>query len=209
PAVIVLVACSEPLDQYVCADPEYLFGASIEHARVDPDNLAVLVPHVKCAAFELPFADGEGFGPLAAYETREVLASLARRGLRHEEAGRFHWIADAYPAQAVALRGPSEENFTVVDARDGAVLAEVDHHDAARQLHPNAIYALEGLLHQVERLDWEAHKAYVRPVDVDYTTEAETRTPVRVLEELAPGYGEGHVVAKVVGFNKVKPHHHQ
>jgi DEAD/DEAH box helicase domain-containing protein len=213
PAVIVLVACSEPLDQYVCADPDYLFGASPEHARVDPDNLAVLVPHVKCAAFELPFAEGERFGPLDADETRDVLSYLAQRGLLHADGGRFHWIADAYPAQGVPLRGLREENFVVVDVRDAAVLAEVDYRDAARQLHPNAIYALEGALHQVERLDWDAHKAYVRAVDVDYTTEAETRARVRVLEPLAgagaAGYGDVHVIEKVVGFKKIKLHTHE
>jgi DEAD/DEAH box helicase domain-containing protein len=214
PAVIVLVACSEPIDQYVCADPGYLFGASPEQARVDPDNLAVLVPHMKCAAFELPFADGERFGPLGADETREVLSYLAQRGLLHADGGRFHWIADAFPAQGVPLRGLGEENFVVVDVRDGAVLAEVDHRDAARQLHPNAIYALEGVLHEVERLDWDAHKAFVRPVDVDFTTEAETRTRVSVLEALATdgvvaGYGDVHVVEKVVGFKKIKLHTHE
>src|SRR5262249_32399467 len=216
PSLVVLIACSEPLDQYVCGDPEYLFGASAEHARVDPDNLAVLVPHVKCAAFELPFADGEAFGALTADETAEILGYLGRRGLLHAEGGTHHWIADAYPAQGVPLRGVADENFTVIDVRDGAVLAEVDYRDAPRQLHPNAIYPLEGRLHQVERLDSDAHKAFVRPVDVDYTTDALTHTKVRVLDvitvdgaEPAAGYGDVHVVDKVVGFKKIKLHTHE
>ncbi len=215
PSTVVLVACSEPLDQYVAADPEYLFGEPPEHGRVDPDNLAVLVPHLKCAAFELPLASGETFGPLAVDETREVLRVLARQGLVHEdaEAGTFDWIADAYPAQGVPLRGISDENFAVIDVRGGAVLAEVDYGDAARQLHPNAIYPLEGKLYQVERLDWGAHKSFVRAVDVDYTTEAMTFTKVRLLEAIgtAPraGHGEVHVVDKVVGFKKIKLHTHE
>lgn len=213
PSLVVLVACSEPLDQYVAADPEYLFGAPPEHARVDADNLAVLVPHLKCAAFELPFVDGEAYGGLDSGETREVLRYLGEHGLLHESGGRFHWIADAYPAQGVPLRGPGDENFAVVDLRDGRVLAEVDHRDAARQLHPNAIYALEGKLHQVERLDHPAHKAYVRAVDVDYTTDALTHTRVRVLETLADaensGFGDVHVVEAVVGFKKIKLHTHE
>ena len=214
PSLVVLVACSEPIDQYVCADPEYLFGASPEHARIDADNLAVLVPHIKCAAFELPFAEGESFGALTAEETREVLGYLAARGLLHAEGAAYHWVADAYPAQGVSFRGIADENFTVVDVRDGAVLAEVDHRDAPRQLHVNAIYPLEGNLHQVERLDWDARKAFVRPVDVDYTTDAETRTKVRILDEIAAdssvaGYGDVHVVDKVVGFKKIKLHTHE
>src|SRR5215470_18495699 len=214
PALVVLVACSEPIDQYVCADPEYLFDASPEHARIDADNLAVLVPHIKCAAFELSFAPGETFGALGADETGEVLAYLAGHGLLHADGDAFHWIADAYPAQGVPLRGISDENFAVVDVRDGAVLAEVDYRDAPRQLHPNAIYPLEGRLHQVERLDWDAHKAFVRPVDVDYTTDALTHTKVRVLDLIAEadgvaGYGDVHVVDKVVGFKKIKLHTHE
>jgi DEAD/DEAH box helicase domain-containing protein len=213
PSLVVLVTCSEPLDQYVAADPEFLFGAPPEHARVDPDNLAVLVPHVKCAAFELPFTDGERFGGLDAGETREVLRYLAEHRLLHEAEGRFHWIADAYPAQGVPLRGPGDENFAVVDLDGGRVLAEVDHRDATRQLHPNAIYALEGKLHQVERLDFPAHKAFVRAVDVDYTTDALTHTRVRVLDRLAAGeragFGDIHVVEAVVGFKKIKLHTHE
>ena len=220
PSVVVLVACSEPLDQYVCGDPEYLFGASPEHARIDADNLAILVPHIKCAAFELPFAPGESFGALSSDETHEVLRYLAGHGLLVADGGSFHWVADAYPAQGVPLRGISDENFTVVDVRDGAVLAEVDYRDAPRQLHPNAIYALEGRLHQVERLDWDGHKAFVRPVDVDYTTDALTHTKIRVLDIILAsgdgsepdglaGYGDVHVVDKVVGFKKIKLHTHE
>ncbi len=217
PSLVVMVACSEPLDQYVAADPEYLHGEPPEHGRVDPENLSVLVPHAKCAAFELPFAPGETFGRLSASETTEMLRVLARRGLLFEdrEHSGFHWIADAYPAQGVPLRGNSDENFAVVDTQSGQVLAEVDYDDASAQLHVNAIYPLEGRLFQVDRLDWDAHKAYVRSVDVDYTTEAMTYRRVSVLETLDEaagghaGCGELHVVEKVVGFKKIRLHTHE
>jgi DEAD/DEAH box helicase domain-containing protein len=215
PSLVVLVACSEPVDQYVANDPEYLHGEPIESARLDPDNLAVLVPHVECAAFELPFQPGEGYGPLGPEDTLELLRHLARRGVLHEDAqGRgFHWVSDAYPAQRVPLRGALEENFAVVDVASGQVLAEVDRRDAARQLHVNAIYPLEARLHQVERLDWDARKAFVRAVDVDFTTEAMTYTRVRVLEQAhavpGAGWGEVHVEERVVGFKKIKLHTHE
>jgi DEAD/DEAH box helicase domain-containing protein len=145
---------------------------------------------------------------------------LARRGLLHEDTreggeGGFHWIADAYPAQGVPLRGFSDENFAVVETKTGNVLAEVDYDDAAAQLHVNAIYPLEGRLYQVDKLDWDAHKAFVRAVDVDYTTEAMTYKRVAVLETLAEasegraGAGEVHVVEKVVGFKKIRLHTHE
>ena len=215
PSVVVLVASSEALDQYVAADPEFLFGQPPEHGRVDPNNAAILIPHVKCAAFELPFAGGEEFGPLDALATREVLGTLVRKGLLHEDGkrGTFHWIADAYPAQGVPLRGIDDENFQVIDAARGQVLAEVDFRDAPRQLHEHAIYPLEGKLYQVERLDYDDHKAYVRAVDVDWTTDALAYTRLRPLEVLAEdkasGYGEVHVVDKVVGFKKIRLHTHE
>lgn len=210
PALVLLVACSEPLDQFVAAEPEYLHGQSPEHARTDPDNLAVLVPHIRCAAYELPFGEGETFGALVAAETREVLRAVPDV---HEEGGAFHWISDAYPAAEVPLRGAAHENFAVVDAADGSVLAEVDLRDAARQLHENAIYPLEAQLYQVDRLDWNGHKAYVTAARVDYTTDALTHTRVLVLDtrEQAPpaAYGDVHVVERVVGFKKIKLHTHE
>ncbi len=219
PSLVVLVASSEPLDQYVAADPEFLFGQPAEHGRIGPDNPAILVPHVKCAAFELPFGAGEGFGPLDAALTRDVLGTLVRKGLLHEDGrrGTFHWIADAYPAQGVPLRGIDDENFQVIDLACGQVLAEVDFRDAPRQLHEHAIYPLEGKLFQVERLDHDDHKAYVRAVDVDYTTDALAYTRIRPLEVLhehqaaqaATGFGEVHVVEKVVGFKKIRLHTHE
>ncbi len=218
-SVVVLVACSEPLDQYVAGDPEFLFGEPIEAARLDPDNPAVLAPHLACAAFELPFAAGEGYGPLLPDETAAALRLLARRGLVHEDGeGRgFHWVGDAYPARSVALRGGIEENFAIIDVElgveAGGVLAEVDRRDAARQLFVNAIVPIEARLHRVERLDWDQHQAFVRAVDVDYTTEAMTVIDVRVLDtrEAAPpaGWGDVHVEERVVGFKKIKLHTHE
>jgi DEAD/DEAH box helicase domain-containing protein len=212
-SLVVLVACSEPLDQYVAADPGYLHGEPPEHGRVDPDNLAILVPHLRCAAFELPFARGESFGALSGEETAEVLRYLGRRGDLHEQEGNFTWIGEGFPAGAVPLRGAIEENFTVIERREDTVLAEVDRRDAARYLHEKAIYPLEGALYQVDRLEWNAHKAYVSLASVDFTTEAMTHTRVSVVEELAAagpaGFGDVHVEERVIGFKKIKLHTHE
>ncbi len=58
----VMVASSAPLDQYIVEHPDYFFGRSPEHAYINPDNLEILLAHLKCAAFELPIQDGEKFG---------------------------------------------------------------------------------------------------------------------------------------------------
>ena len=210
PSLAILVASSEPVDQYVAGEPDYLLGEGPEHARVDPDNPLILVPHLKCAAYELPFAPQEAYGHLDAQETAETLDCLAEAGVLHGRGGRYHYVGDAFPAQEVQLRGPLDENFLVVDEPTGTILAEVDYQDAPQELHDQAIYQLEGQQYEVRRLDHDARKAHVTRAQVDYYTDALTQTRVRVLETHeaveAAAWGEVHVLQRVVGFKKIKLH---
>ena len=215
----VLVASSAPLDQFIVRNPSYFFDSSPEHALINPDNLHILVNHVKCAAFELPFTAGEAFG---GEDVQQVLGVLAEAGLVHfgdepSGEGRWYWTSESYPADAVSLRSVSSDNFVVVDETHGAaVVGETDFTSALSTLHPKAIYMVEGKLFQVERLDFEGRKAYVREIDCDYYTDAITYTRVSVLnvfagapaEERAPvhAHGEVHVVSRVVGFKKIRFH---
>jgi len=212
PSLAVLVASSEPVDQYVAADPAYLFGQAPEHARVNPDNPSVLIPHLKCAAAELPFASGESYGNCDAQGTVEVLDCLAGAGLLHKSAREsFHYTGHPHPSSEVHLRGHLDENFLVVCDPDGQVIAEVDYNDAPLVLHDKAIYQLEGRQYEVLRLDHERRKAHVGLIHVDYYTDAMTHVRVRVLEQLeqqagVASHGEVHVVNRVVGFKKIKLH---
>jgi DEAD/DEAH box helicase domain-containing protein len=215
----VMVASSAPVDQFVVRHPSYFFDASPEHALLNPDNLHILVEHVKCAAFELPFTTEDAFGNVSV---QEVLGVLQEAGLVHlsaqsgsadasDSSGQWHWTSESYPADAVSLRSISSDNFVVVDQTHAAkVIAETDYNSAFPMLHPKAIYLLEGRLFQVERLDVEGRKAYVREVDCDYYTDAITYTKVTILDRFgvdAPQvahHGEVHVVSRVVGFKKIK-----
>jgi DEAD/DEAH box helicase domain-containing protein len=215
----VLVASSAPLDQYVVRHPSYFFDASPEHALVNPDNLQILVDHVKCAAFELPFRADEAYG---GEDVQGVLQVLGEEGLVHlsrpagaaEADGQWHWTSESYPADAISLRTISSDNFVVVDTTDTTrVIGETDFNSALEILHPKAIYIVEGRLYQVERLDFEGRKAYVRHIDCDYYTDAITYSRVTVLEAFGAigerpralgGHGDVHVVSRVVGFKKIK-----
>jgi DEAD/DEAH box helicase domain-containing protein len=206
----VLVASSAPVDQFVVRHPSYFFDASPEHALLNPDNLHILVEHVKCAAFELPFTTDEAFG---AVIVQEVLGVLQEAGLVHRsgEPGQWHWTSESYPADAVSLRSISSDNFVIVDqTHEARVIAETDFNSGPPVLHPKAIYLLEGRLFQVERLDFEGRKAYVREVDCDYYTDAITHAKVTILEQFASDHqqvahhGDVHVVSRVVGFKKIK-----
>jgi len=228
----VLVASSAPLDQFVVRNPSYFFDASPERALIDPDNLHILVDHIKCATFELPFTAGEQFG---RHDVHEILGVLSEQGLVHraDEQAPWTWTNESYPADAVSLRSISSDNFVVVDiTRDTRVVGETDFTSGPSTLHPKAIYIIEGTLYQVERLDFDGRKAYVREIDCDYYTTAisYTRvTPIDVFAEGAeqtdtvgaelarpplarpslarpavPAHGEVHVVSRVVGFKKIK-----
>ena len=212
----VMVASSAPIDQFVVRHPSYFFDATPEHALINPDNLNILVNHVKCAAFELPFSAVEQYGRV---DVQEVLGVLQEAGLVHraggdrddESAGHWHWTSESYPADAVSLRSVSSDNFVVVDqTAEPRVIAETDFTSAFSMLHPKAIYIVEGRLFQVEKLDFDGRKAYVRSVDCDYYTTAIDYTKVTILDTFAGDaaavahHGEVHVVSRVVGFKKIK-----
>ncbi|ODS55755.1 MAG: helicase [Acidobacteria bacterium SCN 69-37] len=190
----VLVASSAPIDQFVVRNPDFFFEASAEHALVNPDNLHILLAHVKCAAFELPFRQDEVFGTI---DVQEILAILSEEGFVHLAGGQWQWTQESYPADAVSLRSISSDNFVVVDATKGErVIGETDFSSGPSTLHEKAIYIVEGQLFQVETLDYEGRKAYVRAVECDYYTDAITYTKVTMLETFAASGSEG---AAVVG----------
>jgi DEAD/DEAH box helicase domain-containing protein len=239
----VLVASSAPLDQFIVRNPSYFFDRSPERALIDPDNLHILVDHIKCAAFELPFRTTEQFG---GHDLQEILAVLAEQGLVHRSGGagdpdappvdvEWSWTDESYPADAVSLRSVSSDNFVVVDTTDATrVIGETDFTSGPSTLHPKAIYIVEGKLYQVERLDFDGRKAFVRAIDCDYYTDAITYTRVTIIDtfgekgsgvisgvgpdrdaaEMTPdpfsahsveaSHGEVRVVSRVVGFKKIK-----
>jgi len=209
----VMVASSSPIDQFVARHPSFFFDASPEHALVNPDNLHILVDHVKCAAFELPFTTEESYGQV---NVQDVLGVLQESGLVHRSGGedaegQWHWTSESYPANAVSLRSVSSDNFVITDHTSGPkVIGETDFTSALSTLHPKAIYMVEGKIYQVEELDFVGRKAHVREVDCDYYTTAITYTKVTILDRFAEDapkvalHGEVHVVSRVVGFKKIR-----
>src|SRR5439155_9346341 len=181
----VMVASSAPLDQFVVRNPSYFFDATPERALIDADNLHILVDHIECAAFELPFGATEAFG---RHDVQEILRILAEQGLVHQaaESAQWTWTNESYPADAVSLRSVSSDNFVIVDTTDETrVIGETDFTSGPATLHPKAIYIVEGKLYQVDRLDFEGRKAFVRAIDCDYYTDAITYTRVTAIETFA------------------------
>ncbi|HET6782783.1 MAG TPA: DEAD/DEAH box helicase [Pseudoxanthomonas sp.] len=216
PSLGVLVASSQPLDQYVVRHPDFFADAPPEHARIAPDQPLILFDHIRCGSFELPFVVDEPFGPI---DPAVYLEALAETEVVHREGERWEWIADSYPAQAVSLRSVADGNFVVVDKTDGrqTILCEVDYSAAALTLYEGAIHMVQSTPYQVERLDWEGRKAYVTRTHVDYYTDSIDFTKLKVLErfeacEAGGGdsiHGEVHVVRRVAGYKKIRYYTHE
>ena len=223
----VLVASSAPLDQFIVQHPDYFFGRSPEHAYVQPDNLEILVNHLKCAAFELPIAPDEKFGPA---DIQDLCSRLAEAGFLHRSGGNWHWVQEAYPADTISLRCVTSDNFVIIlgsaeddgnteGTKKGApqVIGEVDFSSALTTVHPKAIYLHQGQQYHVDRLDFDQRKAYVRRVNIEYYTDAIRYTQVRVLEIAeesrlstpaascsSRAHGDVLVRSQVIGFKKIK-----
>jgi len=182
----VLVASSAPLDQFIVRHPDYFFGNTPEHAFIQPDNLEILINHLKCAAFELPIAPGDKFGDV---DLPDLCARLAEAGFLHLAGENYHWTHEAYPADTISLRSVTSDNFVIIDVTGApSVIGEIDFPSALVFVHEKAIYIHGGQQHHVEHLDFKERKAYVKRVDVDYYTDAVRYTQVRVLEIAATSH---------------------
>ncbi len=210
-SLAILVARSQPLDQFIVENPDYFFGSSPEHGLINPDNLLILLSHIQCAAFELPFREGERFGK---ENLEELLRYLEEKGALHHVDEHWYFTQEAYPAERVSLRSVSEENFVVIDTtkKKEEVIAEVDFTSAHTTLYEGAVYLCESELYTVERLDYKNRRAYVKKTEGDYYTDAIDYTDVSILEgfERREGrgiqyeHGEVRVATRIVGYKKIK-----
>jgi len=214
-AITFMVASSNPLDQYIIDNPRYFFEKSPERALIHPDNLIILIDHIKCAAYELPFEEGETFG---GETLADVLEFLVEEKVLHHVNNRWYWMDQSFPAHGISLRSAAQENFIIIDMTEGSkVIGEVDRFGAPTLIHEEAIYIHEGVQYQVEKLDYEEKKAYVREVNVDYFTDANLAVQLKVLHidkekqngDLMRYYGEVTVNAKATIFKKIRLRTHE
>lgn len=223
-SVAILVGSSAPLEQYLMSNPEYLFSQSAEAGLINPDNLIILLSHVKCAAFELPFSTSERYGSNwqgggGLDSTQEVLSFLEENRVIHRSEEKWHWMAEVYPAEAISLRSAAEENVVIIDKTDvqERVIGELDLFAAPLMVHDGAIYIHESRQYHVDQLDWPRRKAYVRQVSVDYYTDAQLKSDLKVLEIFdsiqqdnnSRNVGEVAVTSVATMYKKIKFNTHE
>lgn len=213
-SIVFFIASSAAIDQYIVNHPDYFLRQSPENALLNPDNLYILLSHFKCSAYELPFEDGDTFGNTAA--TPELLSYLEEENILRHVDGRYHWMAEDFPASEISLRSAASENFVIIDITDPAhhrVIGEMDRYTVPMLLHENAIYLHEAQQYQVEKLDFDACKAFIRQVDVGYYTDANLNISLSLLdvEDTQPlgqgaerALGEVKVTTLVTMFKKIR-----
>lgn len=210
-SAVVLVARSSAMDQFLVQQPGYLFDARRDQVSIDPDNAIILTNHVRCAAFELPFDEHERFGE--AQGTRQVLEFLTHDvGVLVHQGGRYHYADRTYPAEGVSLTAADMDNVTIQDVESKTILAEIDRPSAITEVYQGAIYGHQGDTWLVERFAYDDRRAFVRRVDADYYTEADTETEVKILQlderqdhgSYTAHRGEVHVSTLAKAFKKIK-----
>ncbi len=220
-SLAVLIASPNPLDQYLAQHPQYFFSHSPEHGMINPDNLLILLGHLRCAAFELPFHANEVFGRISPQDMQEMMDFLQGEGVLHRSGEKYFWMADKYPAQNVSLRSASTETVLLQvpfegEAGDNTLqtIGEVDAASSIWMTHPGAVYMHEGTTYLVRDLNLEQHIATLEPAGVDYYTEPRQEVVVQQVEKYSEeavrggikAYGEIQVTSQVIGFRKIRWH---
>ena len=226
-AVSVLVTSASPIDQFLAHHPEYFFERSPEQALVNPDHLLILLEHLRCAMFELPFQKGEGFGAISSQTIEEYLNFLVENHEAHFSNEKYFWMADTYPAANISLRSASPQSVILQTTMDDRPLTIgiVDGESAVWMTHPGAIYLHEAQSYLVEDLNLEERIARLKPFVSDYYTEPLRQTEVELLsvaeespsplerggrgEEATKTWGELKITTQVMGFRKRRWHTHE
>ena len=201
----VLVASEDGLDQFFVNEPATLLERTAEAALIDPATPRILDGHVLAAAYEGPLAaaDAETLGP-EALERAAVLPEL------EATAAGFVWRGRDTPAARLSLRSGDTEAFVIVDEESGALLGTSERERAYSTIHEGAVYLHLGDQYGVTSLDVETLTALVRPVRVDWYTQARKETETSIVEALRTGrvagvelhVGRISVREQVVGYQR-------
>ncbi|MDJ0765553.1 MAG: DEAD/DEAH box helicase [Myxococcota bacterium] len=217
PSLAVLVTSANPIDQFLAQQPAYLLQATPECALLEPNNVEILLSHLRCAAFELPFDADEGFGDLSTDDTWAALDCLVADGDLTVSGQRAYYIKASYPAADISLRSIAAQRVVVIDREGGDVIAEIDAHLARSELHDGAIYLADGETYFVHHLDLEKNQAQVSRIDGAYYTVPHRTTVVdisstpatRPLGNGVVAFSDLTVMQTIAGFKKIRFHTHE
>ena len=175
----VLVASEDGLDQFFMNEPEALLERTAEAALIDHTSTRILDGHVLAAAYEGPVTERDT--TILGAEALERAAVLPE--LERTPAG-FVWRGRDTPAARVSLRSGDTDFFVIVDEESGTLLGTSERERAFSTIHHGAVYLHLGEQYGVTSLDLETRVALVRPVTVDWYTQARKETETSIVEPL-------------------------
>lgn len=215
-SLAVMITAANPMDQYLALHPEYFYERNPEQALIEPNNLLILLQHIRSAAFELPFSSGDTFGKIDPYTLAAYLELLSASGELHAQNNRFYWVSDQYPAAGISLRNASPDVISIVlDAGDQAIpqtIGHVDRSSAFWMVHPEAVYIHEAQPYYVQSLDLETGVAHLKQQTLDYFTEPKRKTTIEDHQAIKIAstsgaekfFGNLTIVDQVVGYRKIR-----
>lgn len=205
-ALVTVLAREDPLDQYLFAHPELLFGRSVETTVLHPDNPYVMGPHLAAAAQEgyLSPADEQIYGPALAPVGDMLVAQkvLRRRGQK------LYWTRPERAVDAIDLRSMGARGIDVIDQVTGRVVGVVDEKAGDRTVHPGAVYLHQGDQWLVDEYLPADHQALVHREVPGFWTQPQSASNVRIVAEqerrrFGPGYvasGDVELTEQVIGY---------
>ena len=217
-SVAVLVAAENSLDQWMMRHPEELFNRVSEPAVINLDNPYVFVPHLGCAAFELPLTRNDSeYWPTQLDEGIRQLVLEDRAIITSQgDEQTVLWSGRGTPAPTIGLRSASRGEFRIM-TRGGQMIGTVDESRAYEVLHEGAVYLHQGAAWTVIELNLASLSALVVPADGDLYTQARSSISIRLLgvDDQRPvgastlHIGSVEVTSQVTGFQTKRVSTHE
>ncbi len=212
-SLVILVASMSPIDQFLMRNPQYFFEKNAERAMINPNNFLLLLHHIRCSAFEIPFDSQASFGSLDQELLLNFLTHLEMTGEIYHSGNTHRWIGENYPASMVSLRNIDSNIFRLLLNERGSLrsIGSIDGASAKWMVHPDAIYIHDGITYLVEELNFDTLEVKLRLVETDYYTDPQNETNITLIQTLQEyscdalniNYGEVEIISKVSGFQKI------
>jgi DEAD/DEAH box helicase domain-containing protein len=212
PALTVIIAMPDALDQYFMNHPDQFLSRGFEEVVFDPENPVVTRAHLVCAGAELPLDERDR--ALYGEANFAQIATLERDGALARDAEGQRWFTlRRRPQRDVNLRSTGS-TYAIHDEKAGRIIGSIDGVRAFHETHTGAIYLHHAQQYLVRRLEVETRRVIVEPVDVEYYTQvrAEKETAIlEVLEERSAGplhasLGRLKVTEQITGYEKRRLH---
>jgi len=212
-SIAILVASSNPIDQYIIKRPEYLLLNNPEKALINPNNFNILLNHLKLSISEISFIEGEKFGNLDWDQIKLVINQLLENGNILKIGNKY--ISDKNNSNSLpfSLRNMSSITMKLINITKGKdlLIGDIDYASSLWMVHPQAIYFHLGDQFRVSEINFENHEVYLLENNSNYFTEPKIEKTYEVIEvflERNFGYfqlnfGNIRITQKVSGYKEI------